>query len=568
MDYAGLQLWKLDDDCLDCSERMRAVMLKSEERLDAVLADIEYAANSKEDGYSLYEMATFMEWREGLERIFQRGVKIEAGLELRPNAQMVYGRTLLEMAVSTRNVDIVNFWLETRRQVADMAELESIGSLESALDRADSYSKKGMRDAVLLELVNQRRSLRQLADRYLLPGEYTPPSEGALLDSQAQEVIDMLVKRGVDVKKSLRPARLSVFHQADPSIDILDMLYEAGFRDTAPKEDKRMVSPLLWMLTYERRRLRDGIFNIAEWFLRQGSTLTERWPNSGLTVHHFMAWRRGQDWFEAQPAHVDVPPWSYLVEKGFRDSCRCLCSEEGCGFLTMLWKGMAYEDMEFEYEEVRKKGATQSQLDERINTRLDALARWIDAAFQAEMRDAQPNQWEEETKYEKRWLGRQFFRLAAFEKLGLRHTCCNPGMLQHDGRPIVSEDESVEREKQIGPLDENPERMTILEEDEETDETCMLGVDTLLRSRLESLTRALDGLYAGRPGSLPGALEDFLWVHAMFLIDDEMERVRAEELKMFAEGRRELGILMDMDEDTETESEDEVDSDVWDSEEE
>jgi hypothetical protein len=495
----GFPAQKFDEDTLDCSDRAKAVLLRSEARLDAILADEEYARNSSEDGYSLYKMATVAGWRRGCEMILERGIKFDVGAT---------GYTLLELAMHHRHLDVVRFWLEVRPTLDDEA-LESVGSLENAVVAASG--EPSFVDVAVSALVTQRRQLQYLAESHLSSEYYVPISDG-LLDVHAREVFDALRERGIPVHSSLRPSTSCIYHLITPIPYVLDSLYKAGFHDTtapdAKSASKIKISPLLFLLTTEGP-LRQYEKSTIDWFRKRGATLDERWPNSSLTLLHFIGWACGNAFSKNLSRRRIMPQKAWFEDRNCADGCRCACSSSGCVFITMVCKGVAYVPRDRLPTEVER---LQRRIWREWDDRMGALAEWITPAIK---------------NGQNRWLVTEFIRLVVFTKLGVRHTCCDPGRAMHNHTPRFH---------------------PVLEWEGGYDDGSLLEV-------FQRLVRKLDGMYDGYVVAV-GNLQKFLAFEILPRVEQELERLREEDLRLFARGRREMGIVMEI-EGSEDEDEDE-----------
>jgi hypothetical protein len=158
-----------------------------------------------------------------------------------------------------------------------------------------------------------------------------------------------------------------------------------------------------------------------------------------------------------------------------------------------------------------------------MNGRLVALAEWVGDAL--EHQDA-------------RWLITELIRLVTFTKLRIRHTCCDPRLIRHHGNPQLH----------ISPYPRyQPDELEIIVEE-----------DRELVELLEELIVKYDELYDTKsPWSfLPAWVEEEL----ILRLDEELGRLKKDDIKKFTAGRQQMGIVMEVgsseDESSET-SEDE-----------
>ena len=242
----------------------------------------------------------------------------------------------------------------------------------------------------------------------------------------------------------------------------------------------------------------------------KGSDIKETWLDSGVTVAHCLGWKLGNT-MDVQSS-VDQP-FAGLTDffaSSETDDCSCGCSSSGCLFLHAFCKGMAkplwplgdYDDGELKAEKRR--------LMEDWPEHCHGAANWIRKAIQGP---------------EQRLLVSEFIRFVIFTKFDLTHTCCDIGRIQHPGDIFVYE-------PTISPTPRyNPKRIQRILQDDE-----------YLLSVLESLLEDLDDLY----DVLNQPLNVFFRSSVMPTIDEKLEELRSEDDKMYARGRFEMGVRMDV----------------------
>lgn len=499
---------------------MKAVLLRSESLLEDVISDNEYALNSALDGFSLYEMATLSGWKRGCELLLERGIKIEVTES---------GIPLLEASIQSNNLDVLDFWLDKWPQL-DATSLEYVGNLEDAFHLAAkkrAASQPEWMERILSTLVKQRRELESIAVTNLSECDYFSSTE-KVIDAQASKVLRALEVQGISVKPSLRPSRTCIYYQARPQIEGLDALYRAGFHDVSAIISESMgspaISPLMFLATMDTWEYRGS--EAVQWFLTKGANLDEVWPNTDITSLHCLGWTVGN---RCRQYWVYDEALSMFFSEKRSDSCQCACSTSGCLFVTMMCKGLT-SPYRSEVEPQEASHRTR-KLSPGWSTSFERMAHWISILTE---------------NPENRWLVTEYIRLAAFSKLRIRHTCCELGRIQHNGTPQFHSPPT--------PRYPPDQLERIIEEDE------------FLVKLLDEVVEELDQKYE----RFNWGLEAFLDYHIIPKLDGVLERLKEEDTRIFAGGRRDMGVFMEVEsreyeeiEDGESvsDSEDEHDSD-------
>lgn len=476
---------------LDSAAEM--VMMRSEKGLEAIIQE-----NPHEDLIDAYYigklcgLATRIGWLRGCELLVQSGLDFS-----------IHGtrRTLLKIAIDTDEVDLVRFWLDARN-VCNEGQLSAVGSLEEAFAYASEYSNTlAILEPILSYLVEQRRTLQVLAESHQMADICDGMREG-LLDVHAPCIVDALLERGIAVPLTLRPSTKSVWYE-NPSTSSCDMLYEAGFTEVTgfgcTCKAGLFYSPLINMIK-ECRYYHEDLPDKFQWFLSKGASLSEHWPNSATTALHFMGNRIGEKirYHYLVTSCKDISPF---VGQAIFDNCDCCCSTAGCSFMTAMWK---------EFQSSRIIHSCLDYIEGGIMRREFSLI----ISSVEDMRDS----------VERRREGIELLRNLLFALLGLRHTCCDLDQLRYASiydNPI----------KQLTPRYQSRELQRIEKE------------DAHLSKLLETLVRKFDADFDTFEGTLQEFFDD--------LVLPEMEKVlnqlKNEDKESFADGRRELGVVMDED---------------------
>jgi len=111
-------------DAPECSEPMKAMILKSEDALRNMIAQNEEVTDLVNHRFPLYQVANLFEWVQGCK------ILLEKGARLRHDGHPAL--PLLICAATSLNIDAVRFWINIGPAL-DNDELQHVGFLESAL---------------------------------------------------------------------------------------------------------------------------------------------------------------------------------------------------------------------------------------------------------------------------------------------------------------------------------------------------------------------------------------------------------------------------------------------------
>jgi hypothetical protein len=409
--------------------------------------------------------------------------------------------TLLNDAVGTENEAVILLWCK-QREFATPDELQSIGSIESALHSAIGMRCPGV-SLLISELAEQRRRLKALVVS-CLPKSLINFEDDRLLDGQAYEMFDLLLAQNIPVHSFLRPCQRNIYCQigAETSTEHAEALYEAGFRDvTAINTGQMYISPLLFHAL-------NGNPSWCQFLVTKGAKWTEQYPGIRTTAVHVLGQTMGHHYAFFLRSHISGLPSkiaredellvSRLFLKSSTDSCCCGCCRSGCVFIS-AWI----------------KGATESSAIDHINHRIliYTLVCWSAVAVRIS-----------------RWLASALIRSLTFWKLGIRHTCCNIKQIpnQHGFYGTKPWPQMINPQYSPEVLQE------ILEE------------DAFLLSRLEQLVALFDAQYDSRREDIVEFIMGY-WSETML---SELEEIARADHEKYFEGRRLLGInlVTNMDE--------------------
>lgn len=479
----------------------------------------------------LYKMTTRMGWVPGCKCLLDAGYSYVPE-EHRTDQSYVTRDPLLFDAIESQNQDMVLLWL-TVRDNATATQLPYIGHLEAAIVHASEACQQEQIAKILVAyLVKQRCEIRE---KILGQGiqRLCIIRSNDVLDVHATCALSALNDQGYEIPPPLRPSGLSVYRvhrlyteqpivyqRPGDSQRTFQMLYDAGFRDTqldkSQCENSTYCSPLIFAITgYRRFDPSPGscvrFFELVDWFLSKGATLTECWPGSKTTALHCISakvasltWRR--------PLKDDcMRKIAATLQERIFDGCSCACSNYGCAGITSFWKGSYRFDIGYMadiQELVRPQDGVKSEPSncQRIGRwELERLVHCVAAATKGSGH---------------RWIVSEFIRLWVFSLLGIRHSCCNISKIEHRGKPVF----------ECQPLPRYPlaKLQRIGEEDE------------YLREVLEKTVSSLDVQYDAYTGDLQCFIDELLLPQT----EIELERLKREDNTTFGMGRQSLGVLM------------------------
>ena len=433
----------------------------------------------------------------------------------------------------------MKFWLGLREN-AEADCLPYIGDLELAATDASLMSPANIVETLVKCLVEQRCRLQQITRISGVTCECVTGSTD-IVDLHAACALRVLDEQGFEVPPSLRPASESIYKThmtyqglSSPfytgnieTVKLLELLYNAGFRDIAKGDtaccQDVFYSPMhLWITRYHgriHRRALSGFFEVTDWFLSKGISITYCWPRSKITTLHLVsagAARLYSSMFEeATPKHA-LNRTADLFRHTLTDDCECSCSTHGCTNITSFCKDAKCC--------IKTK---EPNTYEHVNI-LPLIRPGYVAAFKdLEERDSTLRKFKEIVQcvakavggVAHRWIVTEFIRLCVFSWLGIRHTCC-------DLDKIWFADES---NLSCQPLPRYPpdELQRIQEEDAYL--TVVLDMVPLFNAR-----------YDTHEGDLQSFVDDILLPEMETVLD----RLKQEDEATYAASRREMGVVM------------------------
>jgi hypothetical protein len=387
-------------------------------------------------------------------------------------------------------------------------ELTYIGKVGSAVEAIGYHEQEHVMSVYMTLLENlscQRTELKAIADSHAIQLD-CHADDGRLLDAHAYCAIQRLDDDCIHVPYYLRlnaePIYKLLGHYWNVDVSHLELAYTTGFHDLTAADFScncnEPISATLKLVTCYHAP--PQIPKVGPWMISKGSSLHECWPNSATTVGHCLGWACGL--FRYPSYDIDKPVLALLMLQTGRDSCLCACSSSGCGFISCLLKGSDSNEYTADYLRPGEVG--------KENLELVSIA---------------------SRKANSRGLISDFIRACAFSNLEIRHTCCDIERIHHWGKPDLS--------KSPTPRYQARELQRIQKE------------DAYLVDILETLVPELDAEY----DSFDGDFETFVLEHLYARLDNVLKDLKRQDREKYAQGRRELGVVMEIGSEDEEEDE-------------
>ena len=310
---------------------------------------------------------------------------------------------------------------------ADCVLTTSSRNLYGTLERAvlgsvstcnnDRESRVSLAQSVITMEANQRRKLQALVSHHMPESSICAHSsfEDRLLDLYAFDAVAALKQHGVSIPISLELGeyRATVYHLLGLRIEILNSLWEAGFRDiNEPDHGGR--TPLI-LFNFHFDTLTDFLERLT-WFRDKGidpgqkiqhihqnsywscnSKLECSCMKSGHTAMHLIAFNLYciRIWYQYHSLNLeDSRLWAALKDifnNEPRDACKCACSSAGCRAINII---------------VKLNHSTSRDLEDYFRSAIRPVL------------TAKANNFISETTFS------EIIRSLTFNALGLTHTCC------------------------------------------------------------------------------------------------------------------------------------------------
>ena len=368
-------------------------------------------------------------WPEGLQYLLDAGADIDAGdhdgitpvfyaaIHLLPKPLIVLaGRAcLLHM---------------TRHRPSEARRREGLSLLQCVLQEWGLVRRdktEATFDAIIKVVVERRHNLKVLAQSSLdaKAVERLQLSNEAVLDRNASTAISMMGEK-IDVPAWLAHLtweHSTVYHIEFVTLQWLQRLWDAGFREI-DEPDEWGHSPLMVHRVRDRYRNID-YWEAQSWFVTNGADLYRRQKyvfskrriedynkTSSTTAWHYLAYQLGEYNMggSVQRFFPDLEPFSeqarhlilYVLTESPSDSCDCPCSAKGCRASTMMGKNFTRWALCLQVSQ---------ELAQFLNIDQPSLA----------------------------WLRGEMIRFNTFEKLDLRHTCCQMDYAEGPQRFVICE---------------------------------------------------------------------------------------------------------------------------------
>jgi hypothetical protein len=468
-------------------EALLAILVNSTRQLQHALD-----TDRNHGGYSnldLYRLATILGRTSCCESLLENRFPVTG-----PKSILLENKNLLELSANSGNLSTLQFWLKFMEKATEN-EVINIGKLGRAM-QVVGFGKQKHKMAIYMALLEnlswQRTELKAIADFHAIQLD-CHVDDGRLLDAHAYCAIQRLEDNCIHVPYYLRLNAEPIYQSLkDFSASHLELAYVGGFRDLTAASFSRdyneSITALLNFVTDSRfyyQSLTTGL-----WMVSKGFSLVECWPKSDITVGHCLGWACGRTWYAVN--EDNRPDLALLMLQTGTDGCLCACSSSGCAFVSCLLKG---------FESGREIGGWGNGEIIREHLNIVSLA---------------------SQKANSRGIISSFIRACAFSKLEIRHTCCDIKRIHHGGEPDLS--------KSPTPRYQTRELQRIQKE------------DAYLVDILEKVVPELDADY----DNFEGDLKAFARRHLYPRLNDVLKDLKRQDTHMYAQGRRELGVVMEI----------------------
>lgn len=292
-----------------------------------------------------------------------------------------------------------------------------------------------------------------------------------VLDSDAFEVTQRLQQTGICVPEALAVEGNKSFqpiYQLVESCDDADLLFRAGFRDTASWCDaddverwaiflpREHLSYLRWLANHDGIYCRlpfptvKDIFGSACIFLAIGCEIRHFWTRSHSRYGQYNQSNGDKSLLASPTMDPEQEDWyhevhSAVFEARAVDSCSCQCSPDGCNMLTFVLRELINET-EFEYKPRRysQDDATPDKDSGSIWVGEDSLLKLIDG-FLVYLSHF--------SCHFQRWHHIATIRFITFAALEISHSCCRTGYRNRVSVDDIDSDENGLGDDQVYELE-------------------------------------------------------------------------------------------------------------------
>lgn len=357
-----------------------------------------------------------MSWPRGIEILLSYGANVNVTDNQRwyPLDHAIH-RVCPESAALFAKTDC-----ELRPAVRNQPQSTLGRAIYEAASQPTDQAKISIAKSVIIIAANQRRKLTALLSHYLPKNPICAhlSFEDQLLDVYAFDAVTALKQHGVSIPISLKfnEYRGTIYHYDDLIRELLDSLWEAGFRDLN-EPDHNGATPLMLLESYD-----GGWAKQVNWFLDKGVNPNQQiqqihqnsyWTcnsearccpclKSGHIVMHFLAFNLSRlEWpnieREIQALDVVDPRLKTMLQDIFnneiRDACKCACSSAGCRAINII---------------VKERSFSSTDPQKLFQTAIRPISILI----------AKANDFISQTTFT------EIIRTLTFNALGLTHTCC------------------------------------------------------------------------------------------------------------------------------------------------
>lgn len=542
--FAAFSFERFTDPILDESDLVVAILSRNDHQLQHCLRRFGHSSLDTRSVAYAFKLATIQGWTHGCKLMLEAALMTYIDEKLLPQKYF----TLLQSSASTARSEMVQLWLSQRASL-EQGQLRFIGFVEDVLYIHRCYSQSAYSNDVVHEMFSHlsglRHEIRLLAEKHEI--EYCCDSARSdLPDAHVRCILYALLSKGVIVPQHYWPKRKSLYYKdgcwCSTRLEILEKQENDGFREISGRDFRcRMetsYSPLVYFLT--QRGKEDGTRGtltkrdlIVRWFISKGADLRETWPGSDTTASHLLGWQSAEYLLSSfailkrerdSPMEVtwEFDAFQWLVEEEILDHCECGCSGSGCDFLTCFWKDLfttrlpcsqfsvicdQFKDA-YPIGKVRRDlplyWSGRTHLEAESDILLD-LTNWVDRSART-------------LKLHRLICG--YMRLFVFSYLELRHTCCDIGRIQHRDNPDC--------DMQPYPRYSPKEFERVVDE------------DAILCDTLEELVP----IFVSQYSIVGGRLQDFVSGVMIPTLREVAKELKEEDEALYAEGRRELGVVM------------------------
>lgn len=380
-------------------------------------------------------------WPKGVELLLELGGDVAFSII---DAKDLDGYTPLDYACLLRQPRSARLILDA----GAIIDLENMKVIEKTPRHAMNSAQCGEIINIFVgELAKRRKLLLELAMTHLEEKDLAILSirDISLPQDCAFEIIQLLRGQQVDLPSSFQTVRPgSIYHSPFMSVGLAKALFGAGFDQTniAFGGFTPLMTVDLRMLTH--RRHLESTLDLVMWFEEHGADLFARIPahyeetNSGnetsapqFAVIHYIGYVLGEGSYRAHIPESDetrVGQLRRLLSYEIKDPCNCYCSPGGCTPAALFARGMLYSKLRSgekwpSLKALKDPDFRPIYFEKTLMGGLELLDATINGATY-------------------HLIAETILRVATFNRLGMKHTCCRYTYYKAD------DDEPVQRIRQ------------------------------------------------------------------------------------------------------------------------